>query len=86
MGRYSFIASTAAEPAPQERPTRGTRKGAQQVRNASLDVSVLPGSGGYSTVLTETGGGMQEQWTFGNIEGSVKLLVDSGASEHYLDD
>lgn len=84
MGGYSFMASAAAEPAPQERPTEAREK--ELSGSETLGLFGALGGGGESTALMAMAEEYEDYGGFGNNGGSVKLLVDSGASEHYLDD
>ena len=63
---------------------RGTRKGTQRVGNAWI-VRALAGGGG-STALMAIAEEYEGSDVFGKNDRSIKLLVDSGASDHYLED
>lgn len=82
IGGYSFLANMVAEPAPQERPTEAREtelSGSERLEGfGALE------KGGESTALIA----MEEEYegssVFGKTEGSIKLVVDSGACEHYI--
>ena len=63
---------------------RGTRKGTQRVGNVWIVRSF--GGGGESTALTAIAEEYEVYDVYGKNDRSIKLLVDSGASEHYFDD
>lgn len=85
MVEYSVMASSAAKPAPQERDRRRHAKRNSAGRKR-LDFPELWGAGGESMGLVAIAEKYGGNGILGDNEGSVKLLVDSRASEHYLED
>lgn len=84
MGGYSLMVSTAAEPALDKRRREARENELIGLKKYGL-VGALGGSG-ESTALTAMSEEYEGNGVFGNGEGSVKLLVDSRVSEHYLDE
>ena len=78
------LARTAVERAPrrdQQRHTKMNRAGRKRLAFRSFG-----GGGGESTVLVAIAGKYEGNDVFGKNDCYIKLLVDSGACEHYLDD
>lgn len=84
MGRCSFTASTAAEPAPHEIPIEVREK--ELSGSETLERLGDWGERGESTALRAMPEEKEGNGGFGNNEVSFSPLVDSGAFEHYLDD
>lgn len=84
MGGCTLMASAVAEAAPQETPTEAREK--ETSVSKTLGLSGALGDGDGSTVLLTTTEKYEVNGSVGNIEGCVKLLVNSEASENYLDD
>lgn len=84
MGGYSIITCAAAESGPQERPTAAGEKELSELEKLGC-FGALAG-GGESTAPMATVEGYEGNGVSGSNEGSIKLVVDSRASEQYLDD
>ena len=84
MGGYSFMESTAAKPAPQEGPTEARRT---ELSGSEVLGRLGASAGGVRIDGRESHGRrVREQRSFRYIAGSVKLLIDSLAFAHYLND
>lgn len=84
MGGFSFMARAADEPAFPEGPTETREKELSRSKMLGLCGNLRGCS--QSTALMAKTDEYGVNGGFGHNEGSVKLLVDSGASEHYLGD
>ena len=82
MGGFSFTASTAVEPTPQERLTKECEK--ELSGSETLGLFGALGGGGESTALMVIAEEYEGSDVFGKNDRFIKPLVDSGASEHYL--
>ena len=84
MGVYSFMANMVAKPAPQERPTKARQNELSGSERLEFFGALEVGS--ESTALIAAAEEYEGNIVFGKTAGSVRLVVDSGACEYYLDD